>query len=38
MVSELGAHDLLASFGADDVFGQGHPAGNDQHRSHQSKH
>ena len=25
MVSELGTNDLLASFGADDVFGQGHP-------------
>jgi hypothetical protein len=38
VVSELGAHDLLASFGAGDVFGQGHSAGNDQHRRHQSKH
>src|SRR5215212_920685 len=37
-VSELGAYDLLAALGADDVFGQGNPAGRDQHRGHHRKH
>src|SRR5918994_6577 len=38
VVSELGAYDLLAIVGAGYVFGQGSPAGCDQHRSHQRKH
>src|SRR5918994_378094 len=38
VVSEFGAHDLLACVGAGYVFGQGSPAGCEQHRSHQSKH
>src|SRR5215207_4987554 len=33
-VSEFGADDLLAALGADYVFRQGHPAGQNQHRSH----
>ena len=33
-VSVLGAYNPLASFGADKVFGLGHPACHDQHRSH----
>src|SRR5829696_3185438 len=37
VVSKLGAYNLLAVLGAGHVFGHSHPAGHDQHRSHQRK-
>src|SRR5919112_2658872 len=37
VVSKLGAYNLLAGVGAGYVFGHSHPAGHDQHRSHQRK-